>query len=113
MAITAYKWRGSTSSYVDITVSNIASDNSGVKSLAIADKKGTLNISYSAGGENTAYSTKSYTSRFSLASTKILQNGYEDCSFKTTVTWKANNSTYTPDTTLTAYLCEPAPSPIG
>lgn len=110
MAITTYKWRGSASSYVDITVSNIASDNSGVKSLAIADKKGTLNISYSAGGEDTAYSTKSYTSRFSLASTKILQNGYEDCSFKTTVTWKSNNGTYTPDTTLTAYLCEPATS---
>lgn len=104
MANIAYKWNTGSPS-INVNVSNMASDNSGVTKLELVNVSGGVTFSYSS-GSSSAPGQPSYTSTF-LVSASSLPNGYAMSTFTTKVKWKSGGSTPN-GTTQTAYLCQPA-----
>ena len=106
MANIAYKWNTGSPS-INVNVSNMASDNSGVTKLELVNVSGGVTFSYSS-GSSSAPGQPSYTSTF-LVSASSLPNGYAMSTFTTKVNWKSGGSTPN-GTKQTAYLCQPATS---
>ena len=106
MANIAYKWNTGSPS-INVNVSNMASDNSGVAKLEIINKTGPISIAYSSGGSGTA-GASTYNSTFLISPSGGL-GSHQVSSFNTKVTWKSGGTT-TNNTTQTVYLCQPATS---